>query len=135
MSDNEQWASCPAGTFRRLQGQFTSEARQRTLNPYLGGAALVVLVAAVFFGFSLLKSDPTSPLPMSRLACRQVLPLLPSYHDGTLEAGVRRQVGEHLAYCQSCQQAYETQFANATVRRQAQPRSLVSMPLLGATTK
>ncbi len=135
MSDDEQWTSCPTGTLRRLQGQFANEAHRRTLNPYLVGAGLAFLVAAMLFGFSLVKSEPTAPLPIGRLACHQVLPLLQAYHDGSLEAGVRQQVVDHLAYCGACQQAYETKFANAAVPRGRLPRASRSRLLLSAAVR
>ena len=108
--NNDDWSACPSGTFDRVRDQLPAESRQRSMKPFVTGASLVAVAAAVLFGFSLLGGngeDPAFCPPEGSMLCGEVISLLPDYIAKRTDAETTKEITEHLSYCVTCQDKYK----------------------------
>ena len=100
----EDWQTCPEGTLdglaRRLRARRQTYSLTR-LGAVMSLVTLSVAVGVVMIGLQLEDRN------QGGITCHDVVPLLREYRLGQLPDEVATQVAEHLAVCDTCQQALQ----------------------------
>jgi len=120
----DDWTTCPPGTFGRMRQDLPAVAKQRTVQPYATGIMIAAVAAAMLFGFSLLRgtgevnSNGVTPAVAS-MQCDECFPLLPDYVAEIVDDVTTERMKEHLSYCAVCQDRYKELTGKPYSARQA----------------
>ncbi|MFN0197030.1 MAG: zf-HC2 domain-containing protein [Planctomycetaceae bacterium] len=104
---NESWKPCPPGYLQRYASQERQMVRKSIVTKAVAVSLLLTVIgwAANYSYRSLIDVNAHS---VNAFGCYEVIPLLPDYVNGKLDADEAEKIRRHLDHCPMCRERLKT---------------------------